>query len=151
MWRLLYLYSSKNSATIISLQDLKHKKVAIQKDDIAKNLIEPWMQVVITETENQTDALELLVDGQVDAYIGNRLAGLYSIQKQGYQNAVKMTGGLINAEKYGFVINKDDKELVEAFNEGLVIIKKMEPMIEYMPSGLVMRSSHQLPILKTYY
>lgn len=102
----LTIFVNKNSATIISLEDLKNKKVAIQQNDIANSLVESWMNVTVIETENQTEALELLVNDEVDAYLGNRLVGLYSIQNQGYQNLVKMTGGLINAENYGFAMNK---------------------------------------------
>ncbi len=120
----LSIFVKKNSAIIISLSDLRNKRVAIQKNDIANNLIEEWMHVDVVETENQIEALELLVNDEVEAYLGNRLVGLYSIQKQGYQNVVKMTGGLINAEDYGFAMNKENSTLVEDFNEGLARIKK---------------------------
>lgn len=120
----LTIFVNKNSATIISLEDLKNKKVAIQQNDIANSLVESWMNVTVIETENQTEALELLVNDEVDAYLGNRLVGLYSIQNQGYQNLVKMTGGLINAENYGFAMNKKNIELMNEFNEGLEIIKR---------------------------
>ncbi|WP_168198217.1 transporter substrate-binding domain-containing protein [Crassaminicella thermophila] len=125
-----YLVSSQSifvrsdNSYIVNIEDLEKKKIAIQKNDIAKDVLKNIMDIQIIETENQQMALKKLIKGEVDAYIGNRLTGLYIIQKDGYTKDVKIVGEEINPLNYGIVVNKGNKVLLKMFNEGLMRIKK---------------------------
>ncbi|MBF8982518.1 transporter substrate-binding domain-containing protein [Lutibacter sp. B2] len=120
-----YLVSSQsifvnvNSSYIVDLEDFENKKVAIQKNDIARDVLKKTHNIVIVETENQEKALKKLVAKEVDAYVGNRLTGLYNIQKNGYNKQIKIIGNEINPTNYGIVVKKENKYLLEIFNEGL--------------------------------
>ncbi|RKD21619.1 polar amino acid transport system substrate-binding protein [Caminicella sporogenes DSM 14501] len=109
---------------IVDLQDLYGKKVAVQKNDIALDMLKNIQNIDIIETENQENALDRLLKGKVDAYVGNKLTGLYIIQKKGYAKNIKIVGEEINPQKYCFAVNKGDKKILEIFNEGLHRIKK---------------------------
>ncbi|WZL74408.1 transporter substrate-binding domain-containing protein [Clostridiaceae bacterium 35-E11] len=109
---------------IVNLEDLEGKTIAIQKNDIAVDVLKTIKNIVIIEAENQQIALSKLIHREVDAYIGNRLTGLYLAQKNGYRNYVKIVGEEINPLSYGMVVNKGNKELLVTFNEGIARIKR---------------------------
>jgi len=118
------IFVSSNNKYIVDIEDLSNKKVAIQKNDISMDLLKDKDNVEIIETENQEIAIQKLLNGEVDAYIGNRLTGLYIIQKNGVSKNLKIVGEEINPQDYCVAVREGNEDLVEIFNEGLNLIRK---------------------------
>lgn len=118
------IFISKDNDYIKSLKDLEWKVVAVQENDVAIELLSTVPNIVIQTEENQLHALEMLIEGKADAYVGNRETGLYSIQKYDYYNQVKVIGTSMNSKNYCIAVSKDNEELYKVLNEGLKIIKK---------------------------
>jgi len=118
------IFISKDNDYIKSLRDLQGKRIAVQEKDVANELVSNVLGVEVLHADNQLVALELLISGAADAYIGNRETGLYSIQKYKYYDMVKMIGSPINPKEYCIGVNYDNDHLLEIMNEGLEIIKK---------------------------
>lgn len=118
----LAIFVSRNNSIIVDLEDLAQKRVAVQKDDIAYQKLKSRV-LEMTATVSQEEAMKLLVDGKVDAVVGNRMAGQYLLQRLGAMDSVKTVGGLINPERYGFAMRRGNSEFLAKFNDGLRKIK----------------------------
>lgn len=120
----LTIFIGKDNDYIKSLRDLENKTVSVQEKDVANELMATINGVKVIHAESQLRALQQLVNGRAEAYVGNRLTGLYSIQKYNYSDDVKMIGAPINPKDYSIAVRKGNEELLEVMGEGLEIIKK---------------------------
>ena len=120
----LSIFVQTDNLHVVNLQDLSGKQVAVQKYDISIDLLVDIPDIEMIETENQEAALQKLHNEEVDAYVGNRLVGLYIVQKNNYQERVKIVGEEINPEKYALATKKDNPHLIPLFNEGLERVKE---------------------------
>lgn len=112
------------TSNISSVNDLKGKKVAIQAEDVTKEIISHIPDIVIIEKVNQMEALKVLLSGEVDAYVGNRLTGIYYVQSFGLTETVKIVGEPLYATKYSIAAQSGDDELLQTINDGLRAIKE---------------------------
>jgi polar amino acid transport system substrate-binding protein len=118
------IFIPKDNDYIKSLRDLNGKKIAVQAKDVANELVATIPGVEILKADTQLIALELLINGEADAYVGNRETGLYSIQKYKYYDMVKMIGSPINPKDYCIGVHQGNEELLSIMNQGLEIIMK---------------------------
>lgn len=119
----LSIFVDTDNLHVVNLSDLAGKQVAIQKNDISMDLLANIPEIELIETENQEVALQKLYQSEVEAYVGNRLVGLYFVQKNNYQERIKIVGKEINPEKYAMATTHNNQHLIPLFNEGLERIK----------------------------
>ncbi len=118
------IFIPKGNDYIKSIGDLESKRVSVQEKDVANELLNSIEGVTILQSDNQFEALQLLISGEADAYVGNRQTGLYSIQKYQYHDQVKMIGSPIRPKNYAVSVAKGNEALLTVIDEGLEIIKK---------------------------
>lgn len=118
----LAIFVSRENSVIVEIEDLDNRKIAVQKDDIAYQKLKN-RPLELTATVSQEEALKLLVDGKVDAVVGNRMAGQYILQRLGAMQSVKTVGGIINPERYGLAMRHGNEAMLAKFNEGLRQVK----------------------------
>ncbi len=104
---------------IINLEDLDGKKISIQKNDAALDSLKDYKNIKFVETENQEMALNKLIEGEVQAFVGNRQAGQYIVQKNGYRDLIKIVGEEILPLEYSIAVLEDNSDLLKVFNKGL--------------------------------
>ncbi len=113
-----------NSTSYISdLSDLSGKKVSIQDDDITSEILKNYPDIEVIERINQYESIRLLLDGEVDAFIGNRLTGIYNIQRFGLTESIKIVGDPLSTTPYSVAVINGNEELLTLFNKGLEEIK----------------------------
>lgn len=113
-----------NSTSYISdLKDLDGKRVAIQAEDVTKGIIENVPNIIIIEKVNQLEAIQALISGEVDAFIGNRLTGIYYVQTFGLTETIKIVGEPLYTTKYCMAVKAGDTELLNLLNTGIAAIK----------------------------
>ena len=77
------IFAREESPYLNNLEDLKGKKVGIERDFfIIKILKDNYPDVDIKEFNSTSDALDALAKGDVDAYIGNRAVARYIIDTE---------------------------------------------------------------------
>ncbi|WP_019123294.1 transporter substrate-binding domain-containing protein [Brevibacillus massiliensis] len=144
------IFVLKDNLNIRELQDLEGKRVAVQKGDIANDLLGKLNRLEFIKTDSQQEAIQLLVDGKVDAFVGNRITGQYFIQNSNQQDLIKIVGEPIDPTAYGIAVLPRNKALLDALNDGISQIKndgtykKIEQhwFGEYiMPSALKLREA----------
>ena len=69
-----------------------------------------------------SEAIMQLQNGDISAFIIDKPVAENYIKKQG--DKLKIVGETMNAESYGFAVNKENKELLKKINEGLKNLKE---------------------------
>jgi len=123
------IFVLRNRYNILGLEDLKGLKVAVQKEDISYELINDALEdkrmfLHYVFTNDQEEAFAALVNGKVDAYVGNRLTGTYFAQKLGQIDRVRLVGQPIAPQSYAIAVSRGRKSLVDLLNRGLKAIKE---------------------------
>lgn len=109
---------------VSELSDLAGLTVAIQSGDISEEFIKRVPRVSIIIKINQEQEMKALLDGKVDAFVGNRLTGLYILQNLKQLNRVKIVGGPLYPTKYCSATLKANKDMINLLNKGIDDIKK---------------------------
>lgn len=117
------IFVLQNTGNIASIDDLKDKKVAIQAKDVTKEILSGISNISIIEKVNQQEALQALLSGEVDAYVGNRLTGIYYVQSFGLTESVKIVGVPLYSTKYSIAVQSGNSELLQLLNSGIRAIK----------------------------
>ncbi|MFJ7512633.1 transporter substrate-binding domain-containing protein [Peribacillus simplex] len=118
------IFVLKGNMYIRKIEDLKGRKVAVQKGDVASRLLSKVDRLELVETNNQQEAVQSLIDGKVDAFIGNRITGQYFLQKNEQQSLIKIVGESLETTNYAVAVMPKNKELLTLFNQGISQIKK---------------------------
>ncbi|MED4780043.1 transporter substrate-binding domain-containing protein [Brevibacillus choshinensis] len=109
---------------IFEIGDLNGRKVSIQKADIAGDLFRELQKTNFIETDSQEEAVQLLLDGKVDAFVGNRITGQYFLQKNNQQSQIKIVGDPINPTNYGVAVLPKNAQLLTEINKAILKIKQ---------------------------
>lgn len=112
-----------DNAFIFHLDDLLGRKIAVQKGDIANDFLRKWKNVTLIEANSQEDAIQYLLQGKVDAFVGNRYTGQYFLQKKNQQSLIKIVGEPIHPTDYGIAVMPQNKRLLSILNTGISQIK----------------------------
>lgn len=118
------IFVRKETNYVSELQDLAGTAVAIQEGDISSELIRSIPKVLPVVKENQEQAIKALLAGEVEAFIGNRLTGLYVLQKGKHFDQVKIVGEPLHPTEYGSAVLKGNTEALALLNQGIAAIKK---------------------------
>ncbi len=117
------IFVRRDNKYIVNLEDLRHVKVAIHRGNVTMDILNQLDPDNIEYVDNQQQGIQMLMAGKIDAFIGDRLSGLYTIQKWKQENFIKVVGDPINVRGYGIAVKKEDEELIKLFNKGLEAIK----------------------------
>ncbi|MCS7285733.1 MAG: transporter substrate-binding domain-containing protein [Anaerolineae bacterium] len=108
---------------ISSVNDLKGLKVAVQKGDVSYDYLSTLPEINILAVETQEEGLELLLEGKVDAFVGNKWVGLFILKKAGAEEKVKTVGAPLFPSPYCMAVRKGEEELLSILNTGLEILE----------------------------
>lgn len=118
------IFVRSDQDNISELQNLAGLKVAFQSCDISEEYIKKIPGVRTQLYSNQEQAMQALLDGEVDAFIGNRLTGQYLLQNMKQFNKIKIVGEALCTTDYSAAALEDNKKVLALLNTGLDNIKK---------------------------
>lgn len=102
---------------------LSGHRVAVQEGDVAISNLETLPKVNIVYTKDQEEAFKKLLNGEVDAYIGNSLTGVNYINKLNARNKIKIVDTPLNPTDYAIAVRKGDRKTLNLINKALKEIK----------------------------
>ncbi|OHW61355.1 sensor protein ZraS [Andreesenia angusta] len=117
------IFVRSDNQFIKELDDLNGLDVAIQEDDIAYESVSLIEGISLHKFKSQNEGIEALLDGKVEAFVGDRLTGLYFIQKNKYFDKIKISGEVMKTSPYAFAVSKGDEETLKLINRGISKIK----------------------------
>lgn len=107
---------------ISDLEGFWNSTVAVNSQSLT-TLISTYLEKYGTESpkivQDQEHGFMLLMNGDVDSYIGNKAAGMYLIQKWDQEEYIKAVGEPFNISAYKFYTNNTDKALLAQLDSGL--------------------------------
>ncbi|QQY79595.1 diguanylate cyclase (GGDEF)-like protein [Keratinibaculum paraultunense] len=118
------IFVRKDTEHIKDIEDLKGVRVAYQIGDINEDRIKDISGAIMVPRYNQLEGIKALLDGEVDAFIGNKIAAIYQLNKMKETNKVKIVGMPIGETAYGPVTYKGNEEVYELLNAGIDKIKE---------------------------
>lgn len=104
---------------IYTLNQLTENVVAVQRAHTSMDLLESVRRVKMLVSFSQQEALENLMRGRADAFIGNRWTAEHILRKENRWEDFAMRSGLINPTDYAFAVSEGHSELLDMLNEGL--------------------------------
>lgn len=117
------IFVKKDQVQIMSLKDLEGKRVAHQRGDVSKSIVQSIKGVDAVDFKDQQAALAYLNEDKADAFIGNRLTGLYVLHEMGYLESIKIVGEAMYEAPYGIAVSKGDSRFLGLLNRGIDKIK----------------------------
>ena len=121
-----HIFVLKDRVDIISLEDLRGKKVAVQKDSFSHQVISQYPEIKLILLKEQEQALKELLNQRVDAYVGGEISTLYTLQKMDDLTSLKIVGESLGDTGYGIAVAKDNTMLLGILNWGLDNLKPQE-------------------------
>lgn len=108
---------------ITEIEDLKGKRVAIQRGDFALECIDHKDKMDLTYTDNLGEALDLLYLGRVDAVIGDEPVIRYFLNELNYVNNYRIVEKPLYEASCCFAVPKTQKELIPIINKAIFAMK----------------------------
>jgi len=118
------IFVRRETMDIAGLDDLAGHKVAVQEGDIAHDYLKKHKSIKLVPVPSQAEAIQLLLDGSVDAFVGNKWVGFYNLQQLDATDEVKIVGEPLFKAPYCMAVRKGDKELLDILNRGLASLEK---------------------------
>ncbi|MEG2892970.1 MAG: transporter substrate-binding domain-containing protein [Clostridium sp.] len=112
----------KENKDIESVLDLKGKKVSYQTSDLAEEVLSS-VEVTKVGVKDQYEALRLLTEKKVEAFVGNKLTAMYYLQRMNALDKTKVNGSPLLRNDYSIAGNKSKAEVIKIINGGLQKIK----------------------------
>lgn len=120
--RSFVIYSQKQGVHFKTLNDLSGKTVAVFKNGaISKVLAKEHPSIKLYLADIAEEALEALLTGKVDAYIGNPVVVNYVAQLQGMANVI-ITGNTPYKADIHIAVRQDQPLLISALSKALAAI-----------------------------
>ncbi|WP_049753825.1 EAL domain-containing protein [Alkaliphilus oremlandii] len=117
------IFVLKDTSIVFGLEDLSGMKVAFQAGDLNEEILADIPDITLLPKKDQNEAMDSLINGEADAYVGNRLTGLFYLQKSKNSSTVKIVGEQMATSEYGPATYRGNEELVHLFNKGIEAIK----------------------------
>ena len=118
------IFVLKENLYIFDINDLDGRKIALQSGDFANDLLSKLERSQFFATESYEEAIDLLINGEVDAFVGNRITGQYLVQKKEKQQLIKIVGEPIEPTNYGVAVLPNNDDLLEMINKGIGQLKR---------------------------
>jgi len=104
---------------IIEAEDLSHADVSIQKGSINNRFLRFIDLERLTYVDNQQQGILQIMNGNAGAFIGDKLTGLYTIQKWKQDDFIKVIGGDTQKKGYYFVSKNENNKHIKIMNAGM--------------------------------
>ncbi|NPV70139.1 MAG: transporter substrate-binding domain-containing protein [Firmicutes bacterium] len=118
------IFVKSDNLSVSGLESLAGLKVAVQEGDYGHEIVKKIHGVETVVFENQESAMDALLSGAVDAFVGNRFAGQYVAQRRRRTAELKIAGNPIDPADYCVAVKEGNRELASLLNAGLDTIKK---------------------------
>lgn len=115
---------------ITSLEDLKGKRIALQKGDMNEEVINQSSGIELLYFPDQESALRALISGEVSATLGNKATGIYHLQRLNLAEKVKTVGDTLSVNEYCVAVKKGNEKTLKIINKGLQLVKEKGTLVK---------------------
>lgn len=120
------IFVLRETKGVNGIEDLYGLRVAYQEKDVQEETIKEIPGIIPISRSSQTEAIEALLDGHADAFIGNRITAIYYLNSIKKTNEVKIVGEPLGETAYGPATMPSNRLAYRLLEEGLNKIKEDE-------------------------
>lgn len=113
------IFVRDNNYLINNNYNLVGKVVSVQKEDIVYYELSKIKDITIIQYDTMEEAVAALLDGEVEAMVGNTLTVNYICKENNWIDQIKIVGQTLNEQKYSMAVSKNNPQLLRKLNEGL--------------------------------
>lgn len=113
------IFVRDNNYLINNNSNLAGKVVSVQKEDIVYYELSKIKDIAIIQYDTMEEAVEALLEGEVEAMVGNTLTVNYICKENNWIDKIKIVGDTLNEQKYSMAVSKNNPQLLRKLNEGL--------------------------------
>ncbi len=119
----LLLFTLTGNKDIHNLNNLKGKKVSVQRHSLGAYVLSDLGEVEIDFTDDLKESFKALQNNKIDAILANKATALNTIKTLNIQNNINIVTDKIASNPYGIAFNKETQILIDEFNIALKNIK----------------------------
>ncbi|MEB3101555.1 transporter substrate-binding domain-containing protein [Ferviditalea candida] len=113
----------ENNESIESMADLGNKVVAVERGDVALDLLQNVRSVRVIVAQDQGNAFRLLQLRRADAFLGNSQYIEFLLKGNHLQEQYKVVNTLILPSDYALATYKGNEAFLELINKGLIQVR----------------------------
>jgi len=117
------IFVQRDRLDIHGLSDLAKRTVAVVSDSPAAYLVASNATVNVVQVISLEDAVNRLLSGDVDAFVGDELVSRNLLQRNNLLGQIKAVGEPLRRQGYTVAVHKSNKELLNILNYGLTAIE----------------------------
>lgn len=119
------IIATGKTSNIDSFSDLSGKRVAIPSGDYAIEYVEQRSKTItIVRTNDVASALELLLDNQVDAVIGDEPVIFYLLKQRKAESQINILSPMLYEKDVCLAVGSDEEVLLSVLNKGIFRLKQ---------------------------
>ncbi len=118
------VFATHDRYDIMDLTDLKGKKIAVIQNDPVFDKLQRSGEYLIMPVATPGDGFAMVISNKVDAYVGERLSGLYYLGKANLHQQFKILDREVSRIRYGVLINKNREDLKAFFDQAFTVMEK---------------------------
>ncbi len=116
------IFANRDKVHIIDIEDLSGLRVAYQRGNYNEEILAGIADIKHFPQSDHKGAILMLINGQVDVVLGDKMAGIYQIQRNKATEKIVVVGNPAISTHYGPVVTMDNEELLNILNHGLETI-----------------------------
>ncbi|OLS39572.1 histidine kinase [Alkalihalophilus pseudofirmus] len=110
--------------TIEGISQLTNVKTALQKETTEYEFLRTIRRIQYHVTSNQRTAMQLLLMGRADAFVGNVLTADYLLEESGMDSEFRIVGNYLLPIDYAMAVQRERPDLVDELNQAIRSIKQ---------------------------
>ncbi|MGE5543031.1 MAG: transporter substrate-binding domain-containing protein, partial [Bacillota bacterium] len=114
----------RETTHIINLEDLRGRRVAVERDGVAHRLLARYRDVEVVVLNNEVEVIESLLAGEVDAAVAYDATARYVAEKWRRVDELKMVGEPVFTADYCIALRKGEEGLALTLDRGIKALKK---------------------------
>ncbi|MCD4814314.1 transporter substrate-binding domain-containing protein [bacterium] len=118
------IFVQNDTYDIANREDLVGKRIAILAGEPAYEGMRQIKSHYLVVVKNPGEAFELIIQGKVDAYIGERLTSLHYLGTHGLEKRLKIVGTEVSRSRFGVLVRKEKNEVTSALMEAFRVLEK---------------------------
>ncbi|MFJ8265112.1 transporter substrate-binding domain-containing protein [Peribacillus asahii] len=142
--------SKERKNQIKGLEDLENRQIVVEgHTSMYENILNMRTTNVLLE-DNQYTALQSLIEGRADIFIGNKWTATAYLKELGKEESFIILDDVMNSSDYAVVVQEGNNSLLLAFNQSITMLEAKGELNKLMNKWTVPKDLTEIARLETF-